>query len=397
MLYPYVLMAALYAALAVLAGLDSALASLGLVPWFTGLRWFRVHVVNLGIAAQAVFGLSPLLVAAWAGRPRPRLRWDIWLALNAGLAVLLVGMPLVSAPLMLVGGTLIFIATLRLMGWLYQLRPERAARPAARRPANSGRLFYAGALAYLLLGVFLGVGMWLGWGPWLRLTNVKEVHVHANIWGFSAMAIAGLIVDGYSAFTGRSLAWPRSVQPIFWLLLLGTLGLVAGPWLHVEALSTVGLLAHTAGNVWLLANVVRPMAREWRQWSPGFWQLTTAYIWLLVPTAVAPLIVASAPGFPVAELQNNGGPILVYGWLLPLIYALLPFGVARVLAPGERPVLGGTWLSLAAGHLGGLFFWPGLFLPDAQRWLHAIAFGFWALALVPVVLTLRRTLAPHFA
>jgi hypothetical protein len=392
-------MAALYAGLAGLAALDSALASLGLVPWFTGLRWLRTHVVTLGIAAQAVFGLSPLLVAAWAGRPRPRHRWDIWLALNAGLAVLLVGMPLVSAPLMLAGGTLVFIATARLMVWLARLRSERAqsGQPSAARPAPAGQPFYVGALAYLLLGVFLGVGMWLGWGPWLGLANVKEVHVHANIWGFAAMAIAGLIVDGYPAFTGRPLAWPRSAGTIFWLMALGTLGLVTGPWLRVEAVSTIGLAAHTAGSVWLLANIVWPVRREWRQWSPGFWQVTTAYIWLLVPTAVAPLIVVSAPGFPVAELQNNGGPILVYGWLLPLVVALLPFGIARVLVPGERARLGGTWLSLAAGHLGGLFFWPGLFLPGALPWLHAIAFGWWALALVPAAITLRRSLAPYFA
>ena len=32
---------------------------------------------------------------------------------------------------------------------------------------------------------------------------------------------------------------------------------------------------------------------------------------------------ASALGIPVSEIQNNGGPILVYGWMLQILYALL--------------------------------------------------------------------------
>ena len=83
--YPYLMMTLLFASLAVLAALDSSLASLNLLPWFNGLRWLRVHLITLGTLTELFFGLLPVLVAARARQARPRMRWDIWLVLNAGL------------------------------------------------------------------------------------------------------------------------------------------------------------------------------------------------------------------------------------------------------------------------------------------------------------------------
>lgn len=45
---PYLLMTVFYLALAVLAALDSALASRGILPWFSGLVWLRAHFITLG-------------------------------------------------------------------------------------------------------------------------------------------------------------------------------------------------------------------------------------------------------------------------------------------------------------------------------------------------------------
>jgi hypothetical protein len=107
---PYLLMTLLYASLAVLAALDSSLTSFNLVPWFSGLRWLRVHLITLGTLSEITFGLLPVLVAARAGRPKPPLRWGIWLTLNAGLLTLLIGIPLVNTALIFTGGTLVFVA-----------------------------------------------------------------------------------------------------------------------------------------------------------------------------------------------------------------------------------------------------------------------------------------------
>ena len=117
--------------------------------------------ITLGALTQVVFGLMPGLVAARASRPRPKMRWDTWAALNAGLLTLLVGIPLVNGALIIAGGTLVFAAAVLLIGQLAALRPQR--RLALPQP-GPGLLFYLAGLAYLLLGILVGTGLWLGWG-----------------------------------------------------------------------------------------------------------------------------------------------------------------------------------------------------------------------------------------
>lgn len=387
---PYLLMAVLFAGLAVLAAAGASLISLQLQPWFQGVRWLRVHLINIGLFTEVAFGILPALVSARAGRPRPPFRWSIWLLLNAGLIVLLIGIPLINATLIIAGGTLIFIASALLIKQLGEARgPKRQPAPAT---AQTGRAFYIAGLSYLLLGIFLGVGLWLGWGQALGLSNPKEVHVHANLWGFVSLTFAGLLFDTYPSFAGRAPAWPRSSTAIFWMMTLGALGLVAGPWLEASLLSTLGLILHTGGTLWLLANIVKPLIGDRRAWTAGMLHLVTGYVWLLAPTIVAPLMVLNAPGFPVAEVESNGGPILVYGWMLQFGYAMLPYLFARALLPDEPARLGGNRFSLMATHAGGVFYWLGLFVVEAQPILHGVAFGVWALSLLPIVAGLWRTL-----
>src|SRR5512139_111788 len=117
-------MSFLFILLAALGALDASLASWNIAPWFDGLRWLRIHLITLGTLTEAIFGVLPALVALRAGRPRPKLRWDIWLMLNGGLITLLIGIPLVNAVLILAGGILVFSATLVLIKQLRELHPR---------------------------------------------------------------------------------------------------------------------------------------------------------------------------------------------------------------------------------------------------------------------------------
>ena len=380
---PYFLMTMLYLTLAVLVALDASLTSLNLLSWFNGLRWLRVHLITLGVLTEVTFGLLPGLVAARTHKPRPELRWDIWLTLNAGLLTLLVGIPLINQALILTGGTLVFIAASLLMFQLNGLWPERSG-------PRTGLKFYLVGVGYLLLGIIVGTGLWLGWGQALRIAVPIEVHIHANNWGFMSLVFAGLLVDLYSNFAKRPLAWPRSITPIFWLMTLGALGLVLGPWLQSNWFSVPGLVMHLSATIWLLLNVVRPLLGDRQAWTPGMWHLVTAYAWILAPVLVAPLIIVGVPGFPGAGIEQNAPQALIYGWVLQFGYAVLPYLFVRYLLPDQPASLGGNWFSLIAVHLGGLFLWASIFITPYQMLLHGVAYTWWALSALPIVVELWR-------
>lgn len=385
MIAPYLLMVVFFLSMAFLGALGAAFTSAGWLSWFNGLPWLRAHFITIGVLLEAAFGVLPFLVPRRDGQDPP-MRWDIWLALNGGLLMLLIGIPLINATLLVSGGTLIFVAATLL---LMQLGKGLRVRPA-RLKASSGRNFYVAALLYLLLGIFLGSGLWLGWGQALGIANPKEVHVHANLWGFTSLLFAGLLVDVYAQMSGRSLAWPRSTTVVFWSMALGALGLVVGPWIGVNALTAGGLVVHTAGTLLLLANVIRPLWGRRQARSAGMGHLIGAYVWFLLPVVVAPFIVANVDSVAVQNVEQSGAPILVYGWILQFGYALIPYLFARALKKNEPARLGGNWLSLATIHAGGIAYALSLFLGVQTGLLQAIAFVLWAISMLPILRDLWR-------
>jgi hypothetical protein len=127
--------------------------------------------------------------------------------------------------------------------------------------------------------------------------------------------------------------------------------------------------------------------RKLRQ--PWLAHMVSAYLWLLVPVVVAPYIVAKASdSFPVAEVAGNGGPILIYGWIMTFLLAVMPYFFILANQPSRKPALGGSWLSLSLMHLGGVLFWLALFFSQGQAILRAAAFLFWFAAMLPLMFDL---------
>jgi hypothetical protein len=264
--------------------------------------------------------------------------------------------------------------------------------------SHNGRKFYIVGLSYFLLGIIVGTGLWLGWSSWLRIAVPVEVHIHANNWGFLTMIFAGLIVDMYPIWAKRPLAWPRSITPIFWMLTIGALGLVIGPWVKSNWFSVPGIILFLSATIWLLLNVIKPLWGDKEAWThPGLWHIVTAYWWILAPVLVAPLIILNVPGFPGAGIEQNAPQALIYGWVLQFGYAFIPFFFYRLFLPHEPAPLGGSWFSLITVNLGGFFLWASIFLTAYQSVLHGTAYILWTLSIIPIVLSLwqimRRGLA----
>lgn len=381
MLLPYVFMMLVYLTLAALMALDASLTSLSLVPFFSGLRWLRVHFITLGMLTEIIFGALPGLVALHtAERRRPPMRWDIWLALNAGLLILLIGIPLMNFVLILTGGTLIFTATMLLIQQLRGLLPTGTIIGS-----HGGRPFYLAGLSYLLFGIIVGTGLWFGWGNALKIATPIEVHIHANSWGFMSLVFAGLIVDVYPMVTGRSLAWPHAIRPIFWMMVVGAFGLVLGPWIASHTVLVPGLILHLSATIWLLLSVIKPLLGKPAAWTVGMLHLVTSYLWILAPILVAPLIILQVPGFPGAGIEQNAPQALIYGWVLQFSYAIVPYLIRRAFQPHAPAQLGGNWLSLIAVHLGGIFLWASIFIQNWYGLLHGTAYVLWMLSMLPIM------------
>ena len=370
--FPYLLTTLLYVVLALLAAADASLVSLKLVNVFAALRWLRVHFITLGIITQVAFGVLPGLVANLANKPRPPMKWSIWLALNTGLVALVAGFFGINQPMILTGGTLVFIAAILLFVQLWQMR------------SGSGQAslkFYLTGLFYLLVGIIIGTGLWLNWSPALYIQVPLEAHIHANSWGFMSLVFAGLLVDLIPQITGRPLGSGKALSSIYWGMTLGAFGLVLGPWLGGSLPPTVsGLVLHLAATIGLLVLLIRALRDGGRLSSAGGWHLVASYLWILAPVLVAPLILLGV---------LEGGPIeatapqaLIYGWVLQFGIALIPFIARRFILKEESPALGGCWGSLASATLGSILVWASIFILPAQGVLYGLGFALYTLALI---------------
>ena len=59
----HVTMAAVYLIVALLSLLDYSLALFGIIQPLGNLDWFRLHLITIGVLAQAGMGVVPLLLA----------------------------------------------------------------------------------------------------------------------------------------------------------------------------------------------------------------------------------------------------------------------------------------------------------------------------------------------
>jgi len=237
--------------------------------------------------------------------------------------------------------------------------------------------------------------LWICWSGVLQIAVPIEVHIHANNWGFMSLMFAGLLIDLYPSFAKRSLAWERSLTPIFWMMTLGAFLLVLGPWFKNEYFSVPGILLHLPATLWLVLNVIKPYFGE--KIPVGVVHIASSYFWIALPVLVAPMILLKVPGFPGAGIEANAPQALVYCWVLQFSYALIPYLFARFFLPKEESKLGGNWFSLFAAHLGGAFLWASIFVKEYQAILHGTAYTFWLISMIPILIDLWRITRAGFA
>lgn len=379
---PYFYSILLFAFMAVLGAIDASLTNYQLIPFMGGLKWMRLHFITLGVMTQVIFLIAPIMGARQANLPRPKTRWDIWVLLNTGIVALVYGIPAINNNVILVGGTLVFIAVTLLAIQLWGMKKQGGAQPAERNELDStesGRRFYMTGLLYLLFGIIIGTGFWMGWPALMRMKVPVEVHIHTNNWGFLSLAFAGMIIDYYGRFTGRPLAAGKgAISAIFWLMTVGALGLVLGPWFGKLYFTVPGLLMHLAGTLWLMWAMIKPLVGSGK-WTPGAWHLILAYAWILAPVLTAPVVILGLPGFSGGIVEANAPQALVYGWILQVAVAVTPYFFMRVFRPDEEARLGGNWWTVIGLNLGSILLWLGIFNEPLFDMLTGSAYLVWAI------------------
>lgn len=377
---PFYLMAGLYLLLDSLALAALALTTSGALPSLPGLSWLRVHLLTIGVVTQAVLGTLPGLVAARLGSrpPGPGLTWATWLLVNASFALLLVSMPAGASGLAAIAALGVFAAVL-----LTLARIHRLGLPAGEARASL-RFFVVGPV-FFLVGILMAISMLLGWWSPGGFVGLLEAHVHANVWGFLALVVAGVLLERVPRLVGRPLRFPGLVPATSQLLIVGAAGLVAGPWLASIPLTMLGLAVYVVGTAFLLANLVGTVLAS-RGWTPSLAHLITAYVWMIVPVFVAPAYLVITGKLPTGGVEAAAVSGLIAGWVLQIVLGAF---VPRLReAQGDSRTRDGWWPSVVALNLGVLGIWIAPFWPAGSAALATLGYGLIVAGLVPPLLAL---------
>jgi hypothetical protein len=355
---PFYLMAGLYLLVDALAVAAMALVTADILPSIAGLNWLRVHLLTIGVVTQVVLGMLPGIAAAKLGAkaPDPRLTQITWLLVNTSFVLLLVSMPAGMTKLAAVGAAGILAATALMLGTVIRGR----TRPAAGRRASL-RLYIAGPI-FFLVGIMMALSMLLGWSSPGGYFGVIEAHVHANVWGFLGLVVAGVLFDRIPARTGQPLRYPRLVPVTSWLLIIGAAGLVAGPWLAINPMLLVGIVLYMTGTGMLIVNLAATM-RAGKRWTPNLAHVLLAYIWMVVPAIIAPAYLLMTGKLPTNEIETSAIAGLVAGWILRIVISALPSRIGEEQdGAGRRD---GWWFSVAMLNLGPLAIWTAAFAGES--------------------------------
>lgn len=382
---PFYLMAGVYLALDVLALIAMALVTADVLAPIPNLIWLRIHLLTIGVVVQVILGTLAGYVAAKLGAQPPGrvMNAILWLLVNVSLALLLYSMPEGLTGIAAGAATGIFIAMVLM---LVSIHRRGACPPVGARAGLM--LFIAGPL-FFLIGIFMAVSMLLHWPAPGGYFGQIEGHVHANVWGFLALVVAGFLLERIPAALGRPLRWPRLVSATSWLLVLGALGLVAGPWLAIMALTMAGIAIYVIGTALLVANLAATAIAA-RHWTASIGHLLLAYLWMVVPAIIAPIILALTGKLPAGAVEAAAVSGLIAGWVLQIVLGALPMRLREM--RGRVSGWDGSWVSVALINLGVLLIWVAAFVASADQSTTLTVAGYLLVALAsvrPVIAILR--------
>jgi hypothetical protein len=328
---------------AFLAVVATKLGWLGSVTW---LSWVQIHLLTIGVIVQTAFAgvLHLSRRRSRAGEAGP-LGFMVWGLVNVGLLLLLVAMTTGDSGRASLGALAVLAALLLVLTSIPRSSPQDSTAALARR-------FYATGLGFLVVGIGLALQLLRGLPAPGGFPGVLEAHIHANVWGFVGLMAGGACLNLIPRLTGAPVAHPSLARRCFWLLTIGSTGLVVGAWFGVLPLTMMGMLLYVLGTLAVLVNLVAAgRGVRWRQ--PIVGHVVAAYAWIVVPALVAPVTVIRTGQLPAGSVETAALGAILAGWVLQL--GLVVF--SAVAARGAIDVAPGSWVTVALFNAGVVAVW----------------------------------------
>ncbi|WP_234346685.1 hypothetical protein [Cellulomonas timonensis] len=281
----------------VLAWLAAAALATVVHREIAGSGWLMVHLLLLGGASTAILIWSQHFADTLLRHPASRRALLARLALhNAGAVAVVVGVQVVSTPLVVVGGAAVAGAAVHQVVGIVRQRGH--ALPA--RFAHLVR-YYLAAAVFLVPGVSCGVVMArfpVDPEPHARLS---VAHPALTLFGWVGPTVAGTLVVLWPTVLHARIppAAAAAARRAFPVLVGGVVVLTAGPASGSRVLVAVGAAVVVAG-IAMLGRFVVAQARSSAPRTFSAWSVAAALLWWTGTTATLGLRVALAPDWEAA-------------------------------------------------------------------------------------------------
>ncbi len=338
-----------------------AAAAAGIANAISGrewLHWLALHLALLGGVSQLVLGAGQFFTCAFLATDPPSRRLTsaqllIW---NCGTALVAVGVPTDSAPLVDAGAVLVGVG----LG-LFALSLRGMQRRSLQRAPWAVR-WYLTCAACLALGAL--VGALLARGTVWTHGSLLGAHLALNLGGWLGTAIVGTLHTFFPSLTQTRLRFLRLQAPTFWLWLGGVSALASGAAFGSDTIVACGWLALLLSAACLAANLIASLRGAAAPLTLPGRLIALAQCFLaagLVVAFVATVQSGSASAF-AGQARGTLAVLLIAGWvgltvsgsLLHLLAVLARVRNFARTMPSPRPARDRLLSAGAAAAIGGL-------------------------------------------
>ena len=305
-------------------------------PLIAAPRWLLIHLVLLGAGSHSILVWSRHFADALLHtppRPGDRRVQSVRLGLlNAGVALVLVGVSTVVWPVTVAGASAVAVAVL----W-HGADLARQVRRALPGRFRSTVRYYVAAACFLPVGATLGTLLARGSGDDDRLTMA---HAVINVFGWIGLPVLGTLVTLWPTMLRTRIAddAERTASRALPVLVAAIVVAAGGALSGVRAIAVLGLAGYLIGLA-MVGVVLVGTARTKPPAAFPTWSVAAGLVWLGGCLLATTVMVATAGSWSdAADRFRWLTPFLAAGFAAQVLFGALSYLVPVALGGGAVPV-----------------------------------------------------------